>query len=130
MKKTRSLKRTQTVFHLLPHAACLFSTRFFQGGSFCLLLKTTKIIQSLAKQGKLGVVDEFFMGEVWGNSLQKSFALNKEKTPPAKRYSSGFLFFLCDPAGARTRDPLLKRQMLYQLSYRIAFGTAKIIALS
>ena len=25
----------------------------------------------------------------------------------------------CDPAGARTQDPLLKREMLYQLSYRI-----------
>ena len=25
----------------------------------------------------------------------------------------------CDPAGARTQDPLLKRQLLYQLSYRI-----------
>lgn len=24
-----------------------------------------------------------------------------------------------DPAGARTQDPLLKRQMLYQLSYRV-----------
>ena len=26
---------------------------------------------------------------------------------------------LCDSAGARTQDPLLKREMLYQLSYRI-----------
>jgi len=24
--------------------------------------------------------------------------------------------YLCDPSGARTQDPLLKRQMLYQLS--------------
>jgi hypothetical protein len=35
----------------------------------------------------------------------------------------------CDPAGARTRDPLLKRQMLYQLSYKIVFRTAKIESL-
>ncbi len=42
----------------------------------------------------------------------------------------------CDPAGARTRDPLIKSQMLYQLSYWINlmfissfFGAAKIKAL-
>lgn len=27
----------------------------------------------------------------------------------------------CDPAGARTQDPMLKRHMLYQLSYGIIF---------
>ena len=25
----------------------------------------------------------------------------------------------CDPAGIRTQDPLLKREMLYRLSYRL-----------
>jgi hypothetical protein len=28
-------------------------------------------------------------------------------------------YFHGDPGGARTRDPLIKSQMLYQLSYRI-----------
>jgi hypothetical protein len=27
------------------------------------------------------------------------------------------LRLLCDPAGARTQDPILKRDVLYQLSY-------------
>ena len=31
------------------------------------------------------------------------------------------LGFYCDLAGARTQDPLLKREMLYQLSYQISF---------
>jgi hypothetical protein len=26
-------------------------------------------------------------------------------------------FIICDPAGARTQDPILKRDVLYQLSY-------------
>jgi hypothetical protein len=26
-------------------------------------------------------------------------------------------FYSCDPAGARTQDPILKRDVLYQLSY-------------
>ena len=30
-------------------------------------------------------------------------------------------YFLCDRAGARTQDPLLKREMLYQLSYQVNF---------
>ena len=29
--------------------------------------------------------------------------------------------FLCTPAGARTLDPLIKSQMLYQLSYKRIF---------
>ncbi len=28
-----------------------------------------------------------------------------------------------DPAGARTQDPLLKREMLYQLSYQVGHYT-------
>ncbi len=31
-----------------------------------------------------------------------------------------------DPAGIRTRDPRLKRPLLYRLSYRINFKGAKI----
>ena len=27
---------------------------------------------------------------------------------------------LCDPAGTRTLDPLIKSQLLYQLSYEVA----------
>ena len=38
--------------------------------------------------------------------------------------SSGGLLFLekSDLAGARTQDPLLKREMLYQLSYQVKFN--------
>ena len=32
---------------------------------------------------------------------------------------SNSLTFLSDRAGARTQDPLLKREMLYQLSYQV-----------
>ena len=28
-------------------------------------------------------------------------------------------FILCDPVGTRTLDPLIKSQLLYQLSYRV-----------
>jgi hypothetical protein len=31
-----------------------------------------------------------------------------------------FLCFTGDPGGARTRDPLIKSQMLYRLSYRVS----------
>lgn len=31
----------------------------------------------------------------------------------------------CDLAGARTQDPLLKREMLYQLSYQICYGACR-----
>ena len=33
--------------------------------------------------------------------------------------SSTWAIWLCDLAGARTQDPLLKREMLYQLSYQV-----------
>jgi hypothetical protein len=33
------------------------------------------------------------------------------------------LFVSGEPGGTRTRDPLLKRQMLYRLSYRPCGGT-------
>jgi hypothetical protein len=56
MKKTRSLKRTQTVFHLLPHVACLFSARFFRGGFFFYQIPT----QNLTKQKKQPIVNKFF----------------------------------------------------------------------
>ena len=32
----------------------------------------------------------------------------------------------CDRAGARTQDPLLKREMLYQLSYQVLYCNAYI----
>jgi hypothetical protein len=34
-----------------------------------------------------------------------------------------------DSTGARTQDPLLKREMLYQLSYRIRFQAANIVSI-
>ena len=32
-------------------------------------------------------------------------------------YKKGSLLAACDPAGVRTQDPILKRDVLYQLSY-------------
>jgi hypothetical protein len=34
-------------------------------------------------------------------------------------FAGKFLIFHGEPGGTRTRDPLLKRQMLYRLSYRL-----------
>ncbi len=34
---------------------------------------------------------------------------------------------LCDRAGARTQDPLLKREMLYQLSYQVKIISNKLL---
>ena len=31
-------------------------------------------------------------------------------------------FIICDPVGIRTQDPLIKSQMLYQLSYEISLN--------
>ncbi len=45
-----------------------------------------------------------------------------KKGNPLKLILEGFddvCYLKCDPAGARTQDPLLKREMLYQLSYGI-----------
>jgi hypothetical protein len=33
----------------------------------------------------------------------------------------------CDPARARTVDPLIKSQLLYQLSYGVKIGIANIV---
>ncbi len=32
------------------------------------------------------------------------------------------MFYFFDPAGTRTQDPLLKRQLLYRLSYRVEYS--------
>ena len=44
-----------------------------------------------------------------------------EAITPVREYKksspSGLLF--CDPGGARTLDPLIKSQLLYQLSYGV-----------
>ena len=45
--------------------------------------------------------------------------LNINKKPLHDR---GFLLVLSDPAGARTQDPILKRDVLYLLSYGIVKG--------
>jgi hypothetical protein len=37
---------------------------------------------------------------------------------------------ISDPAGTRTLDPLIKSQLLYQLSYGVKCGIANIIAFS
>lgn len=39
------------------------------------------------------------------------------KTKKAKQICSTF----CDPTGARTQDPIIKSDVLYQLSYRVFF---------
>ena len=36
-------------------------------------------------------------------------------------------FMLCDPGGARTLDPLIKSQLLYQLSYGVVFDRRLLI---
>ncbi len=56
--------------------------------------------------------------------------------PPQDSVSTSFTIWakvICDSAGVRTQDPLIKSQMLYQLSYRIIFannvpfiGTTKV----
>ena len=46
--------------------------------------------------------------------LSTNFSTRVEKKPSFRR-----AFQRCDLAGARTQDPLLKREMLYQLSYQI-----------
>ena len=37
-----------------------------------------------------------------------------------------FDFRLCDPAGTRTQDPIIKSDVLYQLSYKISANDAGI----
>ena len=44
----------------------------------------------------------------------------KEKSPYIVNIQA-VKFVTSDPAGARTQDPMLKRHMLYQLSYGIFF---------
>ena len=34
-----------------------------------------------------------------------------------KQKKKAYAFLICDPAGIRTQDPILKRDVLYQLSY-------------
>ena len=51
------------------------------------------------------------------SSSELGFPL-KTKTPAI---SGGGFALDRDPAGARTQDPLLKREMLYQLSYQVGF---------
>ena len=45
-------------------------------------------------------------------------------------YSTGKLLKTGEPAGARTRDPRLKRAMLYQLSYRLTEERGGILPLT
>ena len=45
-------------------------------------------------------------------------ALKNKKAEPEK-------FNFSDLTGARTQDPLLKREMLYRLSYQVIYGTAE-----
>ena len=42
-------------------------------------------------------------------------------------HSRKYLILYGEPAGARTRDPRLKRAMLYQLSYRLTERRARIL---
>nr|AOE12420.1 hypothetical protein [uncultured bacterium] len=43
-------------------------------------------------------------------------------------YQLSYQVLNSDLAGARTQDPLLKREMLYQLSYQICFKAANIVS--
>ena len=38
---------------------------------------------------------------------------------------SVMLDFICDPTGARTQDPIIKSDVLYQLSYRVCARSYK-----
>ena len=44
---------------------------------------------------------------------------NNDFTQTKKIFGEKIVFG--DPAGARTQDPLLKRQLLYRLSYRVKY---------
>ena len=48
---------------------------------------------------------------------QNSFGLLNFKKIAFKIKEKSDCFSLCDPAGIRTQDPILKRDVLYQLSY-------------
>ena len=47
-------------------------------------------------------------------SLPFLHVAKKEKRSSNKNYST-----FCDPTGARTQDPIIKSDVLYQLSYRV-----------
>ena len=55
------------------------------------------------------------------------------KNRKRNRLSAAAFTPLCDPGGARTLDPLIKSQLLYQLSYGVivcSIATAKVLLFS
>ena len=65
-----------------------------------------------AKPTQAFALCSFFVVSKFGSQLPTS---DQQKNPPIM---VGFAFS-GDLAGARTQDPLLKREMLYQLSYQV-----------
>lgn len=64
-----------------------------------------------------------FLSSGWGSLRQALYKLLAPKKSFRKQKSiaknNNASSIYCDLAGARTQDPLLKREMLYQLSYQI-----------
>ncbi len=63
---------------------------------------------------------------VMGIGLQETNASKRQTTPSdiqksTHRTESISAWFRSDPGGARTLDPLIKSQLLYQLSYGVIF---------
>ncbi len=51
----------------------------------------------------------------------------EEKANPVNCYSTDLQGFMSDLGGARTHDPLIKSQLLYQLSYEVKLLGKSII---
>ena len=62
--------------------------------------------------------EPFFPHYLSGEPLFIGLAVFKQKHNMHKQKKRHSKVSLCTPAGARTLDPLIKSQMLYQLSYK------------
>ena len=59
----------------------------------------------------------FILKQPFRANLEENRFLSNKKTEILLKHFG----LLCDPGGARTLDPLIKSQLLYQLSYGVAF---------
>lgn len=60
------------------------------------------------------------------NAFFERFYLYKKNVQAV--ITSAFERFICDPAGTRTQDPIIKSDVLYQLSYEIPYYFLKTIS--
>jgi hypothetical protein len=65
-----------------------------------------------------------FYVTIFLNKLSCGEDVGKQKRQPTDKQL--IAFYLSDLAGVRTLDPLLKREMLYQLSYQVFYEAANI----